>query len=86
MISRITGILESIEKLSAHLALSNGELVREVLVPAYLTPALVVWTPLALHGWELSAHPAFDHRGIDLPDIPRLPVPVLDPSMRHPIP
>jgi Holliday junction DNA helicase RuvA len=54
MISRITGILEAIEKLSAQLALSNGELVREVLVPAYLVPTLVgrVGQPVSLHTLE----------------------------------
>jgi Holliday junction DNA helicase RuvA len=41
MIARITGVLDSVGGLSAHLALSGGEVVHEVMVPAYLAPSLL---------------------------------------------
>lgn len=54
MISRITGVLEALEELAAQLSLSNGELVREVMVPAYLAPSLTtrVGQTVTLHTLE----------------------------------
>lgn len=40
MISRLTGKLESLEASAAHIASADGSFAREVLIPAYVSPAL----------------------------------------------
>jgi holliday junction DNA helicase RuvA len=59
MICRITGRLEGVEGLAALVALSGGEIVREVLVPAYLAPGLTgrIGQTVTLHTREyLESH------------------------------
>ncbi len=59
MISRITGVLDAVGGLAAQMSLSGGELVHEVMVPAYLAPTLVgrIGQSVTLHTLEyLESH------------------------------